>query len=822
MECTCCYNDECLDEDMLPCRGGHLFCRECVQRASEVAIGEGKVDLTCLGQCEEVFELSTLQKALKPNTFAKWLSRIQLAEIEKAEIDGLEQCPFCPFATIIDTRPEEDKVFRCQNPDCSKDSCRLCKEPSHIPLRCEEVEKDAEVRKRTYIENKMTEAMIRNCWKCKKPFVKMDGCNKMTCDCGASMCYLCRKPVRDYKHFVGQGGHPQPGQTCPLWSDNASIHESDVARGALEAKNEMDKQNPNVQLKHDPAKDINIDRARRQGGGHDPYALLREQQVPQALVGILPEDPMERQRLIREQERIENMIRHGRNAAAGALFAAPANFWGAAAAPNFRLGGAGGPVMPPLPVHALHQNVNQQQLRQHLDWQDGFARRMGELLQLREVQRQRNRVIRRRELQALEEIRRRENVAHPAPAAAAGANPAAAPGAPPPGPAGAAAAPQPPQQPQQQQQGGPIGPHAAPAPVLLPAAGQGRHYIDHHYGYQQQIQRQLNPMPAHLVQPAAPIPPPPPAHVGGRDHVPPRAHQAQPVLNAPPPPAGGGQPQPPQQPRRPHWYQQQMYVGPRPVGGAGGAGAGGAAGENAAAAARNQNYILHMQIRGRGGPGPVDNVPVGQQRVGVMMATGPVIRPVGIEQNAAPGQIIPLPPQNRGPGQQQQQPQQPRQQQAQQQQQQQPTRQRHRHQMADEWNHRRLREVPERQAAASRRSNEHQAPAGTPPQPRQQQQQQQQQQPGRGGGAPAPPPNTPSREERRQRRERAREELLQQRDAARAGQQQPQHPQPMQPGQPRRLPGHRTGAARRPRVNPEEPLILEDDLFLGMDHLLDF
>ena len=118
---------------------------------------------------------------------------------------GLEQCPFCPFATIMDTKPDENKIFICQNPDCGKESCRLCKEISHIPLRCEEVEKDAEVRKRTYIENKMTEAMIRKCWKCSKPFVKMDGCNKMTCDCGASMCYLCRQPVKDYKHFYGQG-----------------------------------------------------------------------------------------------------------------------------------------------------------------------------------------------------------------------------------------------------------------------------------------------------------------------------------------------------------------------------------------------------------------------------------------------------------------------------------------------------------------------------------------------------------------------------------------------------------------------------------------
>ena len=36
MDCVCCFNDECLVEDMLACGGGHLFCKDCVQRASEV------------------------------------------------------------------------------------------------------------------------------------------------------------------------------------------------------------------------------------------------------------------------------------------------------------------------------------------------------------------------------------------------------------------------------------------------------------------------------------------------------------------------------------------------------------------------------------------------------------------------------------------------------------------------------------------------------------------------------------------------------------------------------------------------------------------
>ena len=64
-------------------------------------------------------------------------------------------------------------MFVCQNPDCGKESCRLCHEISHIPKKCDEVEKNAEVRKRTFIENKMAEAMMRECYSCKKKFVKV-------------------------------------------------------------------------------------------------------------------------------------------------------------------------------------------------------------------------------------------------------------------------------------------------------------------------------------------------------------------------------------------------------------------------------------------------------------------------------------------------------------------------------------------------------------------------------------------------------------------------------------------------------------------------
>ncbi len=65
---------------------GHFACVICIQRASSVAIGDAKTEIKCLTECEAAFDLSTLQKALGKITFARWCSKIQLAEIEKVNL----------------------------------------------------------------------------------------------------------------------------------------------------------------------------------------------------------------------------------------------------------------------------------------------------------------------------------------------------------------------------------------------------------------------------------------------------------------------------------------------------------------------------------------------------------------------------------------------------------------------------------------------------------------------------------------------------------------------------------------------------------------
>lgn len=266
-ECGCCFEDECLFEEMNVCADGHLFCRQCIARSAEAAFGEGKTTFPCLtGFCEQQIPLSVLKDVLPSAMFSKMLRKMQEEEVRQAEIPDLIDCPFCSFATIMDN--PEDRVFRCLNPECLRDSCRLCREPNHVPLKCDEVEKQNETDMRTFIEKRVTEAMLRKCHRCGKRFVKDAGCNKMTCICGATSCYICREPDIDYSHF----GDGRCGE-----GNMAKVHRQEMEVAAREAKEEYLRDHPeaaDVKLKYDPLKHIPDHEVSDEDSGGDISVLI--------------------------------------------------------------------------------------------------------------------------------------------------------------------------------------------------------------------------------------------------------------------------------------------------------------------------------------------------------------------------------------------------------------------------------------------------------------------------------------------------------------------------------------------------------------------
>jgi hypothetical protein len=101
-------------------------------------------------------------------------------------------------------------------------------------------------------------------------------------------------------------------------SDNNSIHNRDVALGGLAAKTEMDQQQPGVALKHDPTAGLNIEQVQA-----DEARIAREAAearahgLPPGLAGFVPQDPLQRQQMVHQQELMELLIQQ--RAAANAL-----------------------------------------------------------------------------------------------------------------------------------------------------------------------------------------------------------------------------------------------------------------------------------------------------------------------------------------------------------------------------------------------------------------------------------------------------------------------------------------------------------------------
>lgn len=107
---------------------------------------------------------------------------------------------FCPPAPAAIFRTSlrnlglrtRSRRFSCRNPSCGRDSCITCHKAWRDPHVCDEPLLQS---LRTTVEAARTAAIKRTCPRCGLSFVKSSGCNKLTCVCGYSMCYLCRKAL---------------------------------------------------------------------------------------------------------------------------------------------------------------------------------------------------------------------------------------------------------------------------------------------------------------------------------------------------------------------------------------------------------------------------------------------------------------------------------------------------------------------------------------------------------------------------------------------------------------------------------------------------
>ncbi|XP_026675967.1 uncharacterized protein LOC103524893 [Diaphorina citri] len=176
-----------------------------------------------------------------------------------------EQGMLCQCECCFDTEILADETFSCTNGHLFCEPClqntnfvyfsqakeqgMLCQlHEEYSLLKCYECFPSA---CRKFVEDKLSEALIRECYKCHRKFVKENtGCNHITCPvCGAHMCYVCRQPLdpkRIYQHFVGQGGSDT--KKCPLFSNANLLHVEALENVAQAVDRELRQSVPNAEV----------------------------------------------------------------------------------------------------------------------------------------------------------------------------------------------------------------------------------------------------------------------------------------------------------------------------------------------------------------------------------------------------------------------------------------------------------------------------------------------------------------------------------------------------------------------------------------------
>ncbi|KAF5000911.1 hypothetical protein FDECE_11115 [Fusarium decemcellulare] len=212
---------------MVQCQAekSHWFCKDCFRRhASEVA-GKMRYKVPCMSteDCNAGFSHRERQKGLNSGLMIlldKYEARAAIAGIE-----DLIHCSFCDFACF--SRPHE-VVRDLLCPSCGKVS-QFASQPNAEGTEPSSGEKDPKRHRQRRIEDARSNAVIRYCTGCQTPFMKLDGCNKMTCPlerCKTVQCYICSS-VCDYSHFDTSRDHCQPDK-CPLWDNTEARHQREL------------------------------------------------------------------------------------------------------------------------------------------------------------------------------------------------------------------------------------------------------------------------------------------------------------------------------------------------------------------------------------------------------------------------------------------------------------------------------------------------------------------------------------------------------------------------------------------------------------------
>ncbi|PFH50422.1 hypothetical protein AMATHDRAFT_3988 [Amanita thiersii Skay4041] len=186
--CPICF-DEVSAPVLLGC--GHIYCTACIRHYLTSAHERRQFPLVCAGnedKCRTPIAIPTIRRFLSPRHFDQ-LVEVAVTTYIETQPEKFRYCttPDCPQVYCF---KGQKKSLTC--PSCFVTVCTECHKEAHEGMTCAEraLMNDPEEQERRNKEWAQS-AGARRCPSCQVWVQKIEGCNHITCHCGAHFCWVC-------------------------------------------------------------------------------------------------------------------------------------------------------------------------------------------------------------------------------------------------------------------------------------------------------------------------------------------------------------------------------------------------------------------------------------------------------------------------------------------------------------------------------------------------------------------------------------------------------------------------------------------------------
>ncbi len=165
---------------------GHTYCAGCLRHFLSSAAESKNFPLVCMGNdatCNKPISIPFIRRFMPEQAF-KHLTEVAFTCYLESHPQVYRYCPTADCKQVY--RLQSKKASQC--PSCFSSICPACDEEAHEGLTCEE----GIFLRDSVREERWNERLgFKKCPECRRWIEKNGGCNHMTCQCGAHICWRC-------------------------------------------------------------------------------------------------------------------------------------------------------------------------------------------------------------------------------------------------------------------------------------------------------------------------------------------------------------------------------------------------------------------------------------------------------------------------------------------------------------------------------------------------------------------------------------------------------------------------------------------------------